>query len=195
MKDNEIKVELSNHHVHLLPETIALLFGEGYELHVRRDLGGGEFVAEETVDVEGPKGKLEKVRIIGPHRKFDQVELLAGDARRLGVEAPVVESGHLENACPLTLIGPHGSVVRSCGIIAARHVHLTVARAKALGINEGDLLSIRSSGPRATTYHNVLARLHNLSDVCVIHLDFDEGNAAGLKNGDVLELMKENADD
>lgn len=186
--DSKIKVELSNHHIHLTPPTIEALFGKGYELTNIRDLGGTEFVAAETLDVQGPKGTVKKIRVLGPYRKFDQVELLASDAVKLGVNAPVVESGHLEEACDLTLIGPAGQVTLPCGIIAARHVHLTYARAEALGIAAEQLVSITSQGPRSTTFHNVIARLHNESDVCVIHLDFEEGNAAGLKNGDYLEL-------
>ena len=187
----EVKVELSNHHVHLKPDTIEKLFGEGYELHCKRDIGGGEFVAEETVTVRSEKGELANIRILGPYRKFDQVELLASDAIKLKVNAPTVESGHLEDACALTLVGPAGEVTCNCGIIAARHVHLTEERAAKLGIGREEMCKITSSGVRKTTFYNVVARLHNVSDVCVIHLDFEEGNAAGLKNGDVLIVEKQ----
>lgn len=188
-KLNQIEVMLDNHHIHLKQETIFRLFGEGYTVGVKKDLGGGEYVSTDTLDVSGPKGTIRNVRIVGPYRSFDQVELLASDARKLGVDAPVVESGNLEHACELTLTGPAGSVTIPCGIIAARHVHLTCKRAEQLGVKEGQAVSITSSGVRATTFHNVTVRLHDRSEVCVIHMDFEEGNAAGLKNGDYLELQ------
>lgn len=189
--NNRIKVELSNHHIHLRQETLEALFGKDYELHVKKNLGGTEFAAEETLTVRGRKGEIRGIRVLGPARKFDQVELLASDAVKLGETPPVVESGHLEDACELKLVGPAGEVTCRCGIVAARHVHLTYDRAEELGIQAGQMVSITSGGPRSTTFHNVIARLHNESDICVIHLDFEEGNAAGLRNGDVLEIKEQ----
>lgn len=180
---------LDNHHVHLKQETIDVLFGQGYELPQKKYLGGGEYISTETIDVIGPKNTLTGIRVMGPYRPFDQVELLASDAMKLGVNPPVVESGHLDDACELTLKGPKGEITLKCGIIAARHVHLCTAVMQELGLKELQPVSVTSSGPRSVTFHNVVVRENKVSDVCVIHMDFEEGNAAGLKNGDVLELM------
>lgn len=182
-----IEVMLDNHHCHLRQEVVAQLFGEGYVLPVKRDLGG-EYVSTETVDVTGPKGTLKGIRIVGPHRPFTQVELLASDAVKLGVTPPVVESGHLENACELTLTGPKGSVTLPCGIIAARHVHISTQRMEALDLKDRQMVSVTSSGLRSVTFHNVIVRENKVSDVNVIHMDFEEGNAAGVKNHDILTL-------
>lgn len=183
-----IEVMLDNHHCHLTRETIAALFGEGYELPVKKNLGGGEYVSTDCIDVTGPKGTIKNIRIVGPYRPFTQVELLASDAVRLGATPPVVESGNLEEACELTLTGPAGSVTLPCGIIAARHVHICTKRLGELGLQDKQLVSVTSSGTRSVTFHNVIVRENTVSDVNVIHMDFEEGNAAGIGNGDVLEL-------
>lgn len=179
---------LDNHHCHLQREVIDQLFGEGYVLPVKRDLGGGEYASSDCVDVVGPKGTLKSIRIIGPYRPFTQVELLASDAVKLGAKVPVVESGNLADAAELTLVGPKGSVTLPCGIIAARHVHICTKRLAELGLKDRQIVSVTSSGVRSITFHNVLVRENTVSEQNVIHMDFEEGNAAGLKNGDVLEL-------
>lgn len=188
--DNNRKIEvmLDNHHIHLRQETVEQLFGEGYVLPQKKYLGGGEYISTETIDVAGPKGTIKGIRVMGPNRPFDQVELLASDAMKLGVQAPVVESGNLKDACELTLIGPKASVTLNCGIVAARHVHICTKLLGELGLKELQPVSVTSSGTRAVTFHNVVVRENKVSDVCVIHMDFEEGNAAGLKNGDILEL-------
>ena len=187
----KITVMLSNHHVHLRQETLDVLFGEGQELHKTKDLGAGQYACEEMVKVSGPKGTIGALRVLGPLRKFDQVELLAPDLRKLGVDAPVAESGHLDEACELVLEGPAGSAALPCGIIAARHVHLCEVTAGKLGLSAGDMTSITSEGIRSTTFHNVVVRVHPGDKDDVIHLDFDEGNAAGFRNGDQVELVRE----
>lgn len=187
-ENRKFEVMLDNHHVHLRQETVEKLFGVGYVLPQKRYLGGGEYVSTETIDIQGPKGTLKGIRVLGPHRPFDQVELLASDAMKLGVDAPVVESGNLKNACDLTLIGPAGQVTLPCGIVAARHVHICTKTLGELGLKELQTVSVTSGGPRSVTFHNVIVRENTVNDVCVIHMDFEEGNAAGLKNGDILEL-------
>ncbi|WP_369281817.1 PduL/EutD family phosphate acyltransferase [Oscillibacter sp. GMB15532] len=187
-KLNSIEVMLDNHHVHLRQETVEKLFGEGYVLPQKKYLGGGEYISTETIDVTGPKGTISGIRVMGPNRPFDQAELLQSDALKLGVNAPIVESGHLENACELTLVGPKASVTLKCGIVAARHVHICTKDLARIGVRNMQTVSITSGGIRSVTFHNVIVRENTVSDVNVIHMDFEEGNAAGVKNGDILEL-------
>ncbi len=187
-ENRKIEVMLDNHHAHLKQETVEKLFGEGYVLPVKKDIGGGEYISTETIDVEGPRGVLKGIRVMGPHRPFDQVELLVSDTVKLGVTPPVVESGHLENACELKLIGPAGSVTLNCGIVAARHVHICTKLLAELGLKNKQMVSVTSGGIRSVTFHNVIVRENAVSDVNVIHMDFEEGNAAGLKNHDILDL-------
>lgn len=186
--NKKFEVMLDNHHVHLRQETVEKLFGEGYVLPQKKYLGGGEYISTETLEVQGPKGSIKGIRVMGPNRPFDQVELLQSDTMKLGVTPPVVESGNLKDACELTLVGPKGSVTLNCGIVAARHVHICTKIMQELGLKELQPVSVTSQGVRSVTFHNVAVRENTVSDVCVIHMDFEEGNAAGLKNGDVLEL-------
>ncbi len=188
---NSVKIMLSNHHVHITEETLAVLFGKEYTLTPRKDLGMDQFACEECVTVRGPKGSLSGFRIIGPCRSADQVELLCSDIRALGVDPPVAESGHLEEAVDLTMEGPEGSVSSKCGIIAARHVHLSETRAAELGISDREKVAVTSTGPRRTTFHDVIVRVHLGEGFDVVHLDFEEGNASGFRNGDEAELIRE----
>ena len=186
--NKKFEVMLDNHHIHLKQDTIEKLFGEGYVLPQKKYLGGGEYISTETLDVQGPKGTIKGIRVMGPNRPFDQVELLQSDTMKLGVMPPVVESGNLKDACELTLIGPKGTVTLNCGIVPARHVHICTKIMRELGLKELQPVSVTSAGVRSVTFHNVVVRENTISDVCVIHMDFEEGNAAGVKNGDVLEL-------
>lgn len=186
----EIKAETSNRHVHLTEEDFKLLFGENAELTVKRMLGKAEFASNETVTVEGPRGSMEGVRILGPYRKATQVELLACDCRKLGIDAPVTESVADGNGAPVKIIGPVGTVEKQqAAIIAHRHVHLNeqVGRGE-LGLEEGQLVKIRVPGKRGLIFENVLVRMHK-GPLCVVHLDVEEGNAAGLKSGQPVELI------
>ena len=184
----KIRVDLDNHHVHLQEETFFKLFGDGYVLPQKKYLGGGEYVSTETISVQGPKGRIDGIRVLGPHRPFDQVELLASDNVKLGAEAPVVESGNLKDACELTLIGPKGTATLKCGIVAARHVHISTKSLGEMRLRDMQTVDITSSGPRSVTFHNVIVRENTVTDLDVIHMDFEEGNAAGVKTGDYLEL-------
>lgn len=185
----EIKVDLSNRHVHLSEEDLRVLFGEGAELTVKRMLGKAEFAANETLAVSGPRGRLDGVRIIGPCRKTTQAELLAGDCRRLGIDAPVCESA-AEDAAEVTLTGPAGSLTKDAAIIAHRHVHLNAEVGESMGLKEGQLVKVRVGGVRGLVFENVLVRLHK-GPLCVVHLDAEEGNAALCASGDTVELFTE----
>ena len=177
--NKKFEVMLDTHHIHLKQDTIEKLFGEGYVLPQKKYLGGGEYISTETLDVQGPKGTIKGIRVMGPNRPFDQVELLQSDTMKLGVMPPVVESGNLKDACELTLIGPKGTVTLNCGIVPARHVHICTKIMREL---------VASAGVGSVDCRSVVVRENTVSDVCVIHMDFEEGNAAGVKNGDVLEL-------
>jgi len=184
-----VEAMLSNRHVHLLPEHVAKLFGEEYTLTVYRELGEGEFAANETLTLEGPKGKLEGVRILGPVRRYSQVELLRSDCFKLGLDVPVGDSGQLEDAAPIRVVGPKGVVELEHGaIIARRHIHMYRPVAEKWGIQNEKFVSVRVAGERGLTFHNVLLRLQDI-DSTVFHLDTEEGNAAGLTNKDMVEII------
>ena len=184
----QVSIMMSNRHVHLSREVCDQIFGKGYELTEKKAIGAGEFAAEETVTLEGPKGRIEQVRVMGPVRGFTQAELLQSDCHKLGVDAPLRDSGDLEGAASLTITGPVGKVQVPCAIVACRHIHMANVISEPLGITNGQMVSVRTGGERSVTFHNVLVRVHK-GTRAEMHIDMEEGNAAGLKNGDVGEIV------
>jgi len=188
----EIQVDLSNRHVHLSEEDFKILFGEDAEFTIKKKLGKAEFAANETVSIVGSRATLDGVRIIGPCRRETQVELLAGDCRQLGITAPVLESVSLGEAGAVTLRGPAGTLKKEhAAIVAHRHIHLneTVGRDQ-LGLVPGQVVKLKVPGIRGLVFDQVLVRMH-AGPVCVAHLDVEEGNAAGCRSGDMLEIVTE----
>lgn len=180
----------SNRHIHLSESDIARLFGAGYTLHIQKMLSQPQqFAAKETVTVVGPRGSLEKVRVLGPARKQTQVEISITDSFKLGV-APVVRmSGDLQQTPGVQIIGPNGTIsVPEGTIVAARHLHLSDEQAKRFGLKDKQVVSLRSTGPRATTFHNVVVRCGKGHDM-EAHFDTDEANAMQLKNGEMMEVL------
>ncbi|MBC3887273.1 phosphate propanoyltransferase [Acetobacterium paludosum] len=187
---NRVVLGISNKHIHLSQEDIETLFGAGYQLTNIKDLKQpGQYAAKETVKVIGPKGCFEKVRILGPARPESQIEVSLTDARILGIQAPVCESGKLENTPGITLEGPNGKIALDKGVmVALRHIHMPLDIAARLNIKDKDWVSVETCGVRKTIFCNVLARVSDKYDY-EMHLDTDEANAAGLKNDDYLKII------
>jgi putative phosphotransacetylase len=178
--ENKILVETSARHVHLSEEHIAILFGEGHALTVKKELSQpGQYACEERVTVVGPKKSIERVSILGPARKASQVEVSFTDARTLGINAPVRESGDTAGSAGCKLIGPCGEVELSEGvIIAKRHIHVTPDDAKALGVSDKEIVKVAiDSEARKTVFDDVVIRV-NASFATAMHIDTDEANAA-----------------
>lgn len=186
----EVKIGLSNKHLHLSQEHIEALFGKGHKLTPTKDLvQPGQFACEEKVDIVGPKKTLTGIRVLGPARKETQVELALTDARTIGIKAPVRESGKLEGTPGCKLVGPCGEVELDHGVIAAlRHVHLSAAQAEEAGVKDKDVISIKIGGERGLVFDNVLVRAGEGHER-EVHLDTDEGNAAGCGPDAVCELI------
>jgi putative phosphotransacetylase len=186
----QVPVGISARHIHLSPAHIELLFGGGYELKVLKDLSQpGQFAAEETVTIVGPKGKMDKVRILGPARGNTQVEISRTDAFALGVNPPVRESGNIEGTPGLKVIGPKGEVELEQGVIvAARHIHFHTADAAKWGIRDKQRLRVKLNGERPLIFEDVVARVSD-QYALDMHIDTDEGNAAGVKTGDHAEIL------
>ncbi|BAU27999.1 acetate kinase [Aneurinibacillus soli] len=187
----KVPVGISNRHVHLSREHLDILFGEGYQLTKTKDLKQtGQFAAEETVNIKGPKGKIHHVRILGPERKQTQVEISKTDGYVLGVNPPIRDSGDLVETPGVTIIGPKGEVTLQEGLIlAARHIHMDETDAAKIGVKDKELVSVRVDGERSLILENVLCRV-NKNFVLEFHVDTDEGNASGVKNGDFVEIIK-----
>lgn len=186
----QVPVGVSARHIHLSKEHIAILFGEGYELKVMKDLSQpGQFAAEETVAVIGPKGKFDKIRILGPARNKTQLEISKTDSFALGIPAPVRESGTTEGTPGVKIVGPAGEVETVDGVIvAARHIHFHTSDAEKWGIKDKQLLSVRVNSERPVVFENVIARV-SPNFALDMHIDTDEANAAAVKNGDLAEVL------
>lgn len=190
MNEKTVPVGVSARHIHLTEEHIAQLFGPGHELHVLKPLSQpGQFAAEETVAVIGPKGRFDKVRILGPARKASQLEISITDSFQLGVRPPVRESGSIDNTPGITVKGPAGEVVLERGVIvAARHIHFHTKEAAEWGIEDKQLLRVRVQGERPLVFENVIARVSD-QFALDMHIDTDEANAAGAATGDTAVIL------
>lgn len=181
MKTKEVKLEISARHVHLCQADVERLFGEGYELKIKKEIMGG-YVAEERVTLVGPKREMERVAILGPARKETQVELSLTDARSLGVaDCPVKLSGHLEGTPGIKIKTDLAEIELDHGVIAAkRHLHITPEAAAELGVETGDCIKLECNSDleRKLVFDDVIVRVADLG-TCV-HLDTDEGNACGI---------------
>ena len=188
-----IPIAISARHVHLTEETFQQLFGEGSELTPRKPLSQpGQFAAEETVNLIGPRRRLDGVRILGPLRPKNQVEISRTDEFFLGVDAPVRASGKVTGSAPITLEGPKGTVHLNEGLICAwRHIHMTPEDAEAYGVENGDEVAVAViAGPRELVFGDVLIRVKS-SYALEMHIDTDEANAAELSqksNGTLVEV-------
>lgn len=187
----KIPLGISNRHVHISSADLTTLFGPGAELTRLRDLfQPGQFVGEQTVTLAGPRGVIEKVRILGPLRGKTQVEISVSDCFKLGIQAPIRDSGDLQGSARITLVGPVGSVTLGEGcIIAARHIHMHPDDAELFGVRDGDRVNVKTAGPRGIVFTEVLVRVDR-KYYPEMHLDVDEANAASLANGDLLEIVK-----
>ncbi len=187
-----IPVGISSRHFHITKEHWRTLFGVMGDPTLHRQLlQPGFWAAKETVDIEGPKGKIARVRLVGPYRPKTQVEVSRTDAARLGVDAPVRGSGSLSGAAPIRIIGPQGSVnVKDALIISQRHLHLAPADSRRIGVADGEITRVRAGigGPRELVFESVLARVSD-KFALEFHIDTDEANAAWLKTGDCVHLV------
>jgi len=186
-----IPVGVSARHIHLSQADLETLFGRGAELHVRKELSQpGQFAAEETVHLHGPRGMIENVRVLGPVRPHTQVEISQTDAHKLGINPPVRESGQLEGTPGLTLVGPSGSLQLLEGVIVAmRHVHFSEEDAREFDVENGEEIALRTTGDRGMIFERVIARV-SPSYKLDFHIDTDEANASGLHTGDEVELVE-----
>jgi putative phosphotransacetylase len=186
----KVEIGISNKHVHLSDADLAKLFGAGHKLTLKKELKQpGQFASEELVDIVGPKGTLKGIRVLGPTRKESQVELAMTDARTIGLQLPVRESGVLDGSPGVKLVGPAGEAVLSKGaIVALRHIHLSPAQAAEAGVKDKDRVTVKTFGTRPLIFEDVLIRSGD-AHTREMHVDTDEGNAAGLQNDDSVEII------
>lgn len=184
-----IPIGVSNRHVHVSRADLDRLYGKDYALTRKSELGQpGQFAANETVTLQGPKGTFEHVRILGPVRSQSQVEISKTDSFRLGVKAPIALSGHLQGTPGITLIGPRGTVDLPCGvIIAKRHIYMTPAQAAARHLKDGQIVDVETFGERRGILGDVIIRVSDTAGL-EMHIDVDEANACSLSNHDYVMI-------
>ncbi|MCI1997024.1 phosphate propanoyltransferase [Olsenella porci] len=188
---NIVPVGVSGRHIHLSQEHLEQLFGTGYQLTPIKDLSQpGQFAAKECVTLAGPKGVIQKVRVLGPVRPKTQVEVLAGDTFKLGIPQAIRLSGHLEGTPGVTVIGPKGTVVLDEGVIvAARHIHMNPAQAAERGFHDGQVVSLKVGGERGGMLDNVIIRVTESGNLDC-HIDTEEANALHIKCGSTVEVVR-----
>lgn len=186
-----VPVGVSARHVHLTQAHVETLFGAGYQLTKKKELMGGQFASNEQVTIVGTKLRaIENVRILGPVRKFSQVEISRTDAMKLGVSAPLRDSGDIAGSAPIAVVGPKGAIYLKEGcIVARRHIHMSPQDARAAGVRDKDVVSVVADNPRGTTFDEVLVRVDD-SFTLEMHIDTDEANASNIKTGDAVVIKQ-----
>ena len=188
---NKVLVETSARHVHLTREHVDILFGKGHELTKKKDLSQpGQFACEERVTVKGAKKELAGVSVLGPERPATQVEISLTDARSIGVDAPVRESGDVAGSGACTLVGPCGEVTIEEGVIAAKsHIHLDTDTAEKFGLADKQIVQVKvESDGRSNIFGDVVVRV-SPKFAAAMHVDTDESNAAGCTPGMMGEII------
>lgn len=187
-----IPVGISNRHIHLCREHIDILFGANYQLNPIKDLSQpGQYACKELLTIVGPSLKpIENVRVLGPERRKSQVEISRTDSFTLKVRPPVRESGNIVGSAPITIIGPKGVVTLKEGcIIANRHIHMSLEDGINFGVKDGDFVTVDTIGERRTRFFDVQVRVDKNFRL-EMHLDTDDANAAGLKNGSKVKIAE-----
>lgn len=186
----KIFIEVSARHIHLSKQDFEVLFGKNAKFNIRKKLSQpGQFACNERVDILGPKNKIQNVSILGPLRPQSQVEISLTDAKKLGLNVPIRESGNIENSPGCTLIGPEGQLNLSCGVIAAkRHIHFDPASAQKFNLKDNQIVKVKiPSDFRSLIFDDVLVRV-NKNFMPAMHIDTDEANSAGISSGVVGDI-------
>lgn len=183
-KQRSFLVEVSAHHIHLMQEHVEALFGPGHQLTKHADLSQpGQYACKEQLAIVGPKGRIERVRVLGPTRKYSQVEIAMTEQFKLGVHPPIRESGDIADTPGCTLEGPAGSVQLDRGVICAfRHIHMTPEDALGYGVRDKSIVRVHITGDRELEFGDVLVRV-DPGFALAMHIDTDEANAANVKTG------------
>lgn len=186
-----VPVGVSARHIHLTQQDVETLFGAGYQLTKKKELMGGQYACNECVTIVGLKLRaIENVRILGPVRKASQVEISATDAIKLGVKAPIRESGDLKGSAPIAIVGPKGVLYLKEGcIIAMRHIHMSPEDARQAGVVNGQEVSVQVDNERGTVFNHVKIRVDS-SFTLEMHIDTDEANAAKIGCGNTCTIIK-----
>lgn len=186
-----VKIGVSNRHVHLCLADLEILFGKNFNLEVKNELSQpGQFASTSVVTIKTMKDEINNVRVLGPVRSYTQVEISRTDAYKLGINPPVRDSGDLDGSEKVTIIGPNGSIDLDKGcIIATRHIHISTEKVHELGLDDVKFVSVRVGGIKGGILSNVSLKI-SPEFITEMHIDTDDANAHLLKSGDTVEIMR-----
>lgn len=187
---NIIPIEASGRHIHLSKEHVEVLFGKDYELKKKKELSQpGQFQSEERVTLIGPKGVIENIAVLGPERGRTQVEISKTDARQLGINPPVRDSGDLDGSETIYIATTKAVIeAKESVIVAKRHIHMNSEDALRLKVKDKDIVNVRIKSDRPVIFEDVVIRVSNKYKLSM-HIDFDEANASSFRNGMVGEII------
>lgn len=185
----KLRMGVSGRHCHLKREDMDILFGKGSELHpIKPIVQPGQFTCEEKIILVTDKGEM-PLRVIGPLRPYTQIELAKTDARQLGLNPPISFSGYLDGSLGGKIVGPEGEVILKEGImLVQRHIHLCPETAAKYHLKNHDIVAMETTGSRALRFEHVYVRT-GPEHADEIHIDTDEGNACGLENGALVDIV------
>ncbi len=187
-KKMKVTVGISNRHLHLTEEDYKILCGDEPIEQVRPINQPGQYASNTFLKLKTDKSEIDRVRLLGPLRSYTQVEISRTDAYQLGLDPPLRESGDVEGAAPITIIGPCGTITRNCAILATRHIHIDHAKREELGLLNVDKVQVKVPGIKGGILDNVSIKETNPA-YFEMHLDTDDANSHLLKNNDEVEII------
>ncbi len=185
----KVLLGISNRHVHLTEEDYKALFNDAPLEKVKDLVQPGEFASNQKVSIKTEKSTINNVRLLGPLRKYSQVEISKTDSFTLGIKPPVRNSGDLENAEKITIVGPYGEVTKNCCIIATRHLHINKEDRIKYNLEGVEKVKVKIESEKSTIFEDVYIK-ENPNYVLELHLDTDDGNGSLAKTGDEVEIIK-----
>ena len=185
----EVILGISNKHVHLTEEDYKTLFGDEPLGVVKELVQPGQFSSDKKVSIKTEKTTIDNFRVLGPLRSYTQVEVSKTDSISLGINPPMRNSGDLEGAAEVTIVGPQGEVTKPCAIIANRHLHINPNQRKALDLMDVETVKARVVGEKVTVFEDVYIK-EDPNFTLELHLDTDDGNGAIGSTGQMVEIYK-----
>ena len=185
----KVLLGISNRHVHLTEKDYKTLFGDASLEKVKDLVQPGEFASNQKVSIKTEKSTINNVRLLGPLRKYSQVEISKTDSFALGIKPPVRNSGDLEGAEKITIVGPCGEVTKNCCIIATRHLHINKEDRIKYNLEGVEKVKVKIESEKSTVFEDVYVK-ENPNYVLELHLDTDDGNGSLAKTGDEVEIIK-----
>ena len=185
----EVILGISNRHVHLTEDDYHILFGDEPLGVVKELVQPGQFSSDKKVSIKTEKRTIDNVRVLGPLRSYTQVEISKTDSFSLGINPPIRNSGDLDGAEIVTIVGPNGEVSKPCCIIANRHLHISPKQRETFDLVGVEKVKVKINSEKTTIFEDVFIK-EDPNFTLEVHLDTDDGNGSLAKTGDMVEIIK-----